>query len=117
MYMVFDASNLDRLETMIARNSRHVSPDTRLDFPGDAPATFFRAENDVDAIAGVGMRHRVVPPGLGLLLARLPSAEAVGQAGLCLRHLNWAMPSHRCSNQEYSGTRRTLRDCSHTREG
>jgi len=90
--MVFDASNLDRLETVIARNSRHVSPDTRLHFLGDAPATFFRAENDVDTIAGVGMRHRVVPPGLGGVVHVYPALKRWAKidrasgtyAGLCL---------------------------------
>lgn len=53
MCVIFDATNLDYLEAVIARNTRHVGPKLRLDLLRNLLFPIFRAEHHMNAITRV----------------------------------------------------------------
>ena len=76
--MILDATDDHSLEALSVGDASHVGPEFRLEFFGDGFLTTLRAEDDVNAIAGIGVRHCAVPLGLVPFITSLPSAEALG---------------------------------------
>jgi hypothetical protein len=51
--VIVNATDLDRFESMIAGNPSHVRPESRLQFLGNPFLAVLRAEDQMNAIAGV----------------------------------------------------------------
>lgn len=50
--------HFDRLESMILRDAGHIGPESFLDILKDALLAILRAEDQINAIAAIGVRHR-----------------------------------------------------------
>jgi hypothetical protein len=75
--VILNTSDDDRIESLLLSDTSHVSPQG-LEYFGNDSSAPFGAEDQVNPIAGIGMRQCVVPPGLRAAMGSLPSAEALG---------------------------------------
>ena len=74
MAMIFRATDLDCLESVIACDARDVGPEFGLEVLAQALLSFFGAEDYVDAVARIGVRHG---PSLRDLISNLAAYPAL----------------------------------------